>query len=418
MIERNDMVFYSRFRGKEAFDKAVTALFLLYCNVNVFAHFIVEMVGGFGNIIVIYLFALYFAFVYGEPIAKRKFKILYISLCVFLLIYILEMQFFYNQARFYNALGINFETHVWNLISFVPLSLCAVFIVQKTTVEMVSWIRRIFICTLLITLIPSLIMLVSDTTLAKQSATGNGEYIPFLVNYSIVYGLSIIVPYFFFSSDSKHRLCRYAVGLTAIVCICMSSFFIAIMTTFLAVFICLILRVKNKVFRHGLMFLSVASIFVFLYTDAAYNVLTRISLNLSSGLIKTRVAQLAAFLNTGVTGDTTARIDLYKGAFKLVLKHPIIGNILFNSEAKLSGHSEFLDVWGGCGAIAIMSLLSFFTSIYNMNKSFFEKGNASAAYKASTLAFLFVSLLNPIFSSPTICVFWVLAPLLLAPSER
>ena len=101
-----------------------------------------------------------------------------------------------------------------------------------------------------------------------------------------------------------------------------------------------------------------------------------------------------------------------------MLKHPIIGNILFNSEAKLSGHSEFLDVWGGCGAIAIMSLLSFFTSIYNMNKSFFEKGNASAAYKASTLAFLFVSLLNPIFSSPTICVFWVLAPLLLAPSER
>ena len=28
------MVFYSRFRGKEAFDKAVTVLFLLYCNVN------------------------------------------------------------------------------------------------------------------------------------------------------------------------------------------------------------------------------------------------------------------------------------------------------------------------------------------------------------------------------------------------
>ncbi len=88
------MVFYSRFRGKEAFDKVATVLFLFYCNVNVFAHFIVEMVGGFGNIIVIYLFALYFAFVYGEPIAERKFKILYTSLCVFLLIYILEMQFF------------------------------------------------------------------------------------------------------------------------------------------------------------------------------------------------------------------------------------------------------------------------------------------------------------------------------------
>ena len=68
------MVFYSRFRGKESFDKVVTVLFLLYCNVNVFAHFIVEMVGGFGNIIVIYLFALYFAFVYGEPIAQEDLR--------------------------------------------------------------------------------------------------------------------------------------------------------------------------------------------------------------------------------------------------------------------------------------------------------------------------------------------------------
>ena len=36
------------------------------------------------------------------------------------------MQFVYRKAGFYTVFGLNFETHVWNLVSFVPVTVCAV----------------------------------------------------------------------------------------------------------------------------------------------------------------------------------------------------------------------------------------------------------------------------------------------------
>lgn len=406
------MIFYSKFKGKETFDRIVVVLFLLYCIVNVFRHLIVQLVGGIGNIVVIYLFTLYFIFLYGKPIAERKARIHYVSLCLFLFIYILGMQFLYKNAQFYDTFGVAIETHVWNLISFVPMTLCAIFIVKKTTVTMAIWLKRIFICILLITLIPSIVMLMGDASLAKQSATSSGEYIPFLVNYSTVYALSIISPYFLFSYSSEYKFFGYVMSAVVVICICLSSFFIAIMATFLGLLVCLILRVKNKTLCHFLIFLSVTLLILFIYSDAAYNMLLRISSNLPQGLIRTRVSQLALFLKTGETGDTTARIDLYKGALDLVARHPVFGNIAINENFKLSGHSEFLDVWGGCGILSIICLLSFLSSVYYMNKSFYKSENSKSVLKASTLVFLFVSLSNPIFSSSTISVFWILAPLI------
>lgn len=408
------MVFYSRFKGKKTYDRIMVFLFLLYCIVNVFSHLIVQVFGGLGNIVVIYFFVLYFAFVYGEPVAGRSNKIYYASLVIFLIIYVPMMQFLYDKAQFYNTAGIPVETHVWNLVSFVPMILSAVFIVQKTTVEMVVWMKRVFVGLLLVTLIPSIVMLVGNPSLAKQSATGSGEYIPFLVNYSTIYALSTIVPCLIFSFSPKNKVFKYVLCAVVVICIYMSSFFIAVLATIFGVFICFLFRINNTIIRRFFILLSLIMLVAFFCTDMAYNLFLRLSSITSLDMLKVRASQLATFFKTGYAGDTTARIDLYKGAVELIMKHPILGNILLNSDAKLSGHSEILDVWGGCGLAAVGCLLSFFASVYKMNLNLCVNSRHLSAFKSSTLVLLFVSLFNPIFSSPTICVFWIIAPLFLA----
>lgn len=404
------MIFYCNFRGKTTIDRLVLLLFLSYCLLNVCNQLIVEIAGGLGNIMIVYLFAFYFAFVYGEPIDERTGRIQYVPLILFLLFYILEMQFLYSGAQYYNAMGVNFETHVWQIVSFVPLCLCAIFIVKKTEKD-VTWLRTAFLCLLLITLIPSIVMLANDSTLSKQTATGNGEYIPLLVNYSKIYGLAIIVPFFFATTKSRLKLLEVVVGVAVILCIYLSSFFIAVMAMILGFIVCLILRIKNNAIRRFLIVSAVGVILFLLYSGVAQNILFWLSENISSELLSTRFFQLANYLQTGDTGDTTVRIDLYTEAIKLVLKHPISGNLLWG-DVQLSGHSGLLDVWGALGIFSIVGLLLFFSSVYRVNCSFCQTVKASSALKASVIVFLFVSLTNPVFSSPTICVLWILAPMI------
>ncbi len=409
------MVLKSDFRGKFIIDRLMIILYLTHCVINVFSHLIIQTVGGIGNIAFIYFLLFYFAFIYGKPNDSKKYVFRYVSLGLFLFIYIYFMQFLYHQAQFYDAHGVNFETHVWNLISFIPLILTATFIALKTNRATAIWIRRVFICLLLMTLLPSVVFLIKDPSLAKLTATSDGGYVPFLVNYSVIYGLAIIIPYFFFSQKLHHKFLVFAeftVGLLAIVGIYMSSFFIALMATVGGLLIGLILRIRNKRLRFLIIFFSVSFVVVFLYTDAAYHTLNWISANIiQSQLLSTRFEQVALFLKTGETGDSTVRIDLYKEAVDLVIRHPLTGNILWN-DAALSGHSVLLDVWGGCGIIAVATLISFFASIYKSDRVYCRPVRLAAAFNASTISLLFVSLVNPVFASPSICIFWILAPLM------
>lgn len=405
------MIFYSKFRRKAIIDRFAVLLFLSYITINVTRHFILQVVGGVGNIAIIYLFAVYFVFLYGEPVFEKGVKLSFVSLVVFLFIYVLEKQFLYQNAQYYNTFGINIETHVWNLLSFLPLVLSAVFIVLKSNAKMVIWMKRSFMWLLLVTLVPSIVMLAGDLALAKQSATGMGDYIPFLVNYSIVYGLSVIAPYFFFTSWTANKPFKLTVGIMVLVCIFMSSFFIAIMATCLGIVTCFVLRIKKKAVRRIIIIALVGLLIAFVYSGVLYFILKWLSMNVTSSLVSTRLSQLAAFLQTGQTGDTTVRLDLYKNAIDLVLKHPITGNLLWD-DIVLSGHSELLDIWGGCGIIALVSLISFFVPICKTNYGISVRAGSSSAFKTSTLVLIFVCLTNPVFSSPQMCLLWIMAPML------
>ena len=363
------MIFYSKFKGKTVADRAAVLFLLIYCLLNVLSHTIVQLAGGVGNIAVIYVLTFYFVFFYGVETENRKVRIHFISFAVFLAVYVICMQFIYRKAGFYTALGLKFETHVWNLVSFVPVTVCAVCMVLKTDGKQALWIRRVLIFVLLTTIVPSMFMLARYPDLAKQTATGTGKYVPFLINYAVVYGLAVILPYFFLVNMEGHKIWQHAMGILVFACICFSSFFIAIVAAVFGVLVCLVLKVKNVLLRRSLILLALICAAVFVFSGAAYNVLIFVAARVPSKLIATRASQLALFMRTGFTGDSTVRIDIYRRALMLVARHPVMGSVIWE-DVQLSGHSEFLDVWGGSGIVALLGLIFFFASLYKANTGF------------------------------------------------
>lgn len=410
------MIFYSKFKGKTVADRAAVLFLLIYCLLNVLSHTIVQLAGGVGNIAVIYVLTFYFVFFYGVETENRKVRIHFISFAVFLAVYVICMQFVYRKAGFYTVFGLNFETHVWNLVSFVPVTVCAVCMALKTDGKQALWIRRVLIFVLLATIVPSMFMLARYPGLAKQTATGRGKYVPFLINYAVVYGLAVILPYFFLVNRDRRKIWQYAMGILVFACICFSSFFIAIVAAVFGVLVCLVLKVKNVLLRRSLILLALICAAVFVFSGAAYNVLIFVAARVPSKLIAARASQLALFLRTGSTGDATVRIDMYRRALRLVARHPVMGSVIWE-DVQLSGHSEFLDVWGGSGIVALLGLIFFFASLYKANTGFLKTAGHFAALKASTLVLLFVSLTNPVFSSPAICLLWIIAPMVFTGAE-
>ena len=412
------MVICTDFKWKSAADKIMILLFLFYNIINIFPRLIVNVLGGVGNIFVIYMFSVYFIFIYGKPCKNRNGKIQYIPLLIFLAVYTVFMQFLYEKAQYYVALGVPFETHVWNLVSFTPLLISAICIVKKTEPVTMLRFKKYFVLFVAATVVPSIIMLINDSTLAKESATGYGSFHPFLVGYSMISALAVIVPYFLVNVfASKHKFVYIAMVALIAACVLFSSFLIATVAMLLSIAVYFALKIRNKAMRHITVIVILLLLIAVVYTGTINDVLNKIADIVPSDLIATRLRQLVLFSETGKTGDTTARIDLYRRAINLVRSHPVLGNILFNSE-QLSGHSELLDVWGGCGIFPLALLLYSFASVYKYNRVFCKTPNSRAALTASTIALTFISLTNTVFSSPPICMFWVMAPIMLCPSEN
>lgn len=409
------MLFFAKYPHKQLIDRLAVTFWLAYCILNVISHNIAERVGGIGNILIVYVFLIFFLFFYGKPDPNRKTIIRSWPILVFCIIYIFFMQFLYNSSYNHTVMGITFEINVWNLITFIPMVLIAVLIVQKTKKENIPWIRTVFLIFSLITLLVSLTYLGQDYSLAKITATGRNEYIPFFFGFAIVYAFAVTSPIFFncIASEHKNKVWWIAFFVIIVMSVFSASFLIACIVLILGTVLYFVLKTKNTLLRGTL----AIAIIVFLCYVFFSGLWERFFLWLSEispmEQLSIRLKQLVSYSDTGGVGDTTQRLRLYENSFLSILDHPILGGFIKNRNMTLSGHSVILDIWDGCGIIPMFIFVYYHFCIYKYNlMNFTTKHTERTALTASTIALLFAAVFNPIFASYNIVVFWIIAPML------
>lgn len=365
----------------------------------------------------------YFVFIYGGPTENPKRRIGFISFIAFLLFYIVFMQFLYTTGSYYESWGVSFSTNVWNMLSFIPNVISAVFIVQKTDIDNAKYIRRIFICISVVVSIVTIFYLLNNYSILKITATGHSEYIPFAMDFAITYSLAVIFPLILYGIKvSENKVISIVFTVIIALALVFSSFFLAILSMALGIAVYFILNIKNKYVRYGLLIAVLVVVINFAATEIAEKLLLDLADIIPMEEVSKRIKQLVVYAHTGIANDTTARFTLYQSALLLISKHPITGNLLWNENTILSEHSTILDIWGGCGIFVLGLFIAFMCSAfkYNYNTITDTKSNqsAKAAVIASSVSLIFIALFNPILASPNIIAFWILAPMMFKSEER
>ena len=399
-------------------DKIVVLLWIAFLIINVIPNFIISLISGVGNMAIIYLFLLYFYFLYGKNNCVNRKPINTIAFFFFVIGYVFIMQFLYKFSEVYVSFGVAFSTEVWNMISYVPIVLSAVFIANKSDGEMRTFIKYCFIFISLFIAITSIFTLINDFSLAKHTATGHGEFIPLLVGYDSVSAFAIIIPLLILNvSNAKKKFLAFIYLFIIFLCVAMASFLIAITASIIGIVLYFFFKINNTVLRTILVIAFFVLFAVLHYTGAFEQMIINLAESIPMEQVSKRLLQIIEYSETGVAKDTTSRMALYIQAFNTVLYHPIFGCAIWEDGA-LSGHSTIMDIWGGCGIFVFIAFVLFYLSIYKANEYTAKTYKEKSAVRASIVSFIFIALFNTILSSPIITVLLILAPVMFIKSEQ
>lgn len=397
---------------KDDIDKIVVLLWLLFLTVNIFSNLITDLLGGIGNISLTYVFLMYFVFEYGD---KNSTKIKLHSFLLFILIYIFEIQFIWETESIYYSMGIPFKTDIWNFISFVPHTIAAICVLTRSKYSQRVWISKLLKIILMIISIATVNALIIDPNVVRVSATGSQEDIPFIANFGIIYGSSIILSYLLVKISNKVekriiKLINSFIFILFLICIFNSAYSIAISAALIGIVCCFILKIKRNYIKYFLVTAVVIVVLLAYLGGTIESILMYLAEFVPISAVSQRLEEMSIFLGTGKFMETTGRLKLYKSAIELIFRHPITGNIVWNFDVVLSGHSTTLDIIGGCGLLIFIPFVKFISEITKYQLKMFNDYRMQSAIVATTIAFWLVATLNPIFASPVVMVFYIIGP--------
>ncbi|MBO5068181.1 MAG: O-antigen ligase family protein, partial [Clostridia bacterium] len=276
--------------------------------------------------------------------------------------------------------------------------------------DMINWMQKILIILLVCIGISSIFILSKDSDAAKLTATGLSNNYWFLIEYSTVYGLAVAFPCLLVWVKKSKRKTRKIVFICLMaLCLFMASFLIALIAIILGIISYIFLNFKDKLIRYGLLFIFVGILVYIFVSGKLENFLLQLASMIPVENISLRLEELVEFFQTGDTeGGSVSRLQMYSNSIKGWLRHPIFGNILFNNDVILSGHSTNLDLLNACGIILFVPYIMFVINIFRFNR--YKETKKKSAVIASFISFLFISTCNPVFSSPAIFVFYILGP--------
>lgn len=396
-------------------EKIVILLFFALLLVNAVSNYFIEIGTGVLVIAVYFLICLYI-FV-GYSYKKRHVNKL--SLILFLFFYAFITQFIWKGGIIHGTVLGNFNYFFFHLFSYVPLVFTAILLFEKANDTTIKYLRIIFIALMLVVYGHSIIILNADPTASRFTATGDSLRYPILLDYGHVYSIAIIFPYMIaWCLDAKPskrnwiflvlKLCFLGLSVYLIY---LASFLFAILTIVISIFVLCLANIKNKLIKFFIPVGVVLLMILMLATGWMQDLLIWLSHVIKSNTISGKLAYLAEFLSTGKHEGSTVRFTMYWTDFINFLKHPIFGNIVYDNSFKISGHSTILDLLCGYGIVITTLFIMFYVNILRANLQHDSSIKKSASI-ASFVAVIFVALVNPIMSSSSITVFYILGSII------
>lgn len=263
-------------------------------------------------------------------------------------------------------------------------------------------------------LLVSAIMIYPNMVRASKTAEtlGYGNYVQNLVNYSEVYGLTLIVPAIarkYDNSKGKNKLISFVVLISVITMAIISNFATA---GILAVVGFLAYRIFNMHKRKKWPLVFLLAMLAIIFSSFAGQVLLDFSDMLGTNNVwGLKFHEIGIFIVSGVgIGDIGTRSQLYSKSLKSFFESPFLGAI-FNNTCQIGGHSTLFDIAGSLGIIGMMFFLGAVYFCYKecINTVYYHANKADI--NATLLVFILMLLLkNTITSYAIYAIYFGILP--------
>lgn len=339
----------------------------------------------------------------SKHLKKTLFVLLLFSICYFL------FSFLYQNGHFTTVLGYKIPVYSYNTIFNIPIWIANINIITRCSYLEKKKLFKYFNAILFYDVLITSITLLYDPNYARLNSAGqiiDSSKIFSLfgaMGYELTYSIVILLPLYFYIWKITKKKRYIAFALLLIYYVYMSAFLIAIISVILNISLCFIMNIKNKIVKITII-LSLFIISTLLISNMAVigHLLVDISKKVPIYEIQQRFVQLSNWiLYNDNSGASLFRFDLYRRSLDGIIRHPILGELVFDRTYPISDHSTLLDVWCGFGMIPFI----LFVSIPIRMISYFRISKNVALYYAflsSILTFLFVSYFNQVLISPNI----------------
>ena len=240
-----------------------------------------------------------------------------------------------------------------------------------------------------------------------------------LPDYSVVYSLTLIVPWLLYKisqSTGKRKMYYGILVLSIVIIIAVSQFATALLATIVCIMIYYSIYLSKK---HPATVILIVVLCVLLVTSTSSIASWLNSLSTTiEGTWTEKLSEIALLLAEGEsTGDLGARADYYSISFEQFLKSPLFGTIVADG-GEIGGHSTFLDVLGLTGLSGaipyVLMIVAFFSRLRKTKENLEYRAGVWAALSVY-LIFLFTK--NIISAISINYTFFVLLPILFFSEE-
>ena len=240
-----------------------------------------------------------------------------------------------------------------------------------------------------------------------------------LPDYSVIYSLTLIVPWLLYKSSQsaeKNKIYYVVLLVSVIIIIAVSQF----ATALLAAIVCIViyftiyLSKKNPI---ATLFVVLLCFVIVIGTSSLSAWLNNLSKTVEGSWAE-KLKEISLYLEDGEsTGDLGTRSEYYTMSLEQFFKSPLLGTITTDVD-EIGGHSTFLDILGLCGLFGaipcIVMIWAYFARLRKFKK---ELSYRAAVWSALSVYLIFLFMKNIISAISINYTFFVLLPILFFSEE-
>lgn len=393
---------------------------LLYACLGIINNLLSKYLGGmfFYLTSLLILFMSIFLHTNSHRRSKKYMSKAIIALTFFSILYGVLCQLFWKSGSVYVSYGIKFSTQTFNILINLPIWISCMIIVGKSYYKKIEILLKVLLYILIYNILVTLLALIKDPNYVKDSSAAiirptMERYADFgAMGYDLTYSLVLLVPVLYILGKNMGLRFWKLSSFLAIYFIYRSSFFIGLVALFFNIFLSILLNLRNK--KAGILLIILLIITSFLLAINFIKIgdlLINISNIVKNYNLSIRFKQLGEFIKFNYSGDSLVRFQLYGKSIEAIRRNPLFGQLIFNNNYTLSGHSTILDIWAGFGIFPLLLFLYSIFCAYRYSVRNLKDITVKRVIQSSYLTFVFVGIFNQVFVAPLI----LLVPMMITP---